>query len=185
MSTFAADRGSRNTTTRLLLQLDRRSILKIYPRCCIISDLLLVSLPWPELDQFVHGTSQVVVWVSQNQSSIFDCKHSLPQGSVLGPMLFTPNAMPLTQLITFTSHGKNHTQYADDVQLYIILMTLQLHPCCAAASKQCNTGWLSTVCVYPEKTEAMAVDTSARQRTDGVNSTRAVFFFKQIQIRVF
>ena len=62
---------------------------------------------------------QQSVRVGQKQSSTFDCKYEVPQGSVLGPMLFTLYVAPLAKIIN--SQGVNHTQYADDVQLYIAL----------------------------------------------------------------
>jgi len=94
--------------------------------------------------------------VGQNQSSIFDCKHGVPQGTVLEPMLFTLYVVQLAKTITW--QGDNHTQSADDVQfsLYrpIVLNDIKLHPCCAAASTVC-------MCKDPEKTEATAVGTPA------------------------
>jgi len=47
------------------------------------------------------------VRVSKKMSSIVDCKHVVPQGSVLGPILFTQYVVPLAKIIT--SQGVNHT----------------------------------------------------------------------------
>ena len=62
---------------------------------------------------------QQSVRVGQKQSSTFDCKYGVPQRSVLGPMLFTLCVTPLAKINT--SQGVKTTQYADDVQLYIVL----------------------------------------------------------------
>jgi len=85
------------------------------------------------------------VGVGQKQSCIFYCKHGVPQGYFLGPILFTLCVVPLAMIIT--SQGVNHTHCAVDVCI-LYLTTWKIHPCCATASKQCNTGWLSTVCLW-------------------------------------
>ena len=109
---------------------------------------------------------QQSVRVGQKQSSTFDCKYRVPQGSVLGPMLFTLYVAPLAKIVN--SQGGNHTQYADDVQLYIVLSDTKaistLRDCFEAVQHWLDLNRLS---MNPDKTEAMVVGTAARQRTEG------------------
>ena len=102
---------------------------------CLIHLLLLIPLTIPfcwieRLSQWfgVHGT--VLTWFRSYLSDRSFCvkcsgefsqpHHScygVPQGHVLGPLLFSLYTTPLSSLIPL--FGLNHHLYADDTQLFI------------------------------------------------------------------
>ena len=72
------------------------------------------SLQW--IRTYLLGRSQTVAFDGVNSPSS-PCTLGVPQGSVLGPILFTLFITPVTNVIA--SHGVSFHQFADDTQLFI------------------------------------------------------------------
>ena len=65
---------------------------------------------------YLTGRSQFVE-INDTKSSVRDLTVGVPQGSVLGPILYLLYTAPLAEIIR--SHGLVYHFYADDTQLYI------------------------------------------------------------------
>ena len=93
------------------------------------------------------------------------CEFGFPQGSVLGPVIFSTYVAPIAGLISL--FGVHHTQYADDTRLYIELQkdaVKTLDSCFQAVHR-----WFTenSLALNPDKSEAIVTDTGARIRQEG------------------
>jgi len=75
-----------------------------------------VALDW--LRSFVTERTQQIA-VGSEKSAVFPCASGIPQGSVLGPILFGMYVSPIGDVIS--QHNVYYHQYADDLQLYVSL----------------------------------------------------------------
>ena len=94
-----------------------RSIPSITVSSCRTSSRLHLSksaVHW--FASYLEDRYQKVV-IGDETSSNFKLQYGVPQGSVLGPLLFTLYTADLGEFIK--KHGLSYHMYADDTQLYI------------------------------------------------------------------
>jgi hypothetical protein len=119
-------------------------------------------LSW--LRSYLNNRSQFVR-VGEVTSSTSPCTFDVPQGPVLGPLLFPLYVAPIASVIA--GFGVRHMQYADDTQLYIALQNdreLQnVNDCFRELQFWFARNGLS---LNPDKSEAIVIGTSARQHRE-------------------
>ena len=122
------------------------------------------ALNW--VQSYLQGRSQRVL-VGQSCSNETLLTLGVPQGSVLGPLLFTTYISPVGSLIK--SFGICHQQYADDTQLFIAIPPAsvtdtigRLEHC--LTSLHCWFGH-NGMALNPNKSEAIWFSTPQRSRT--------------------
>lgn len=75
---------------------------------------------------------QQFVRIGENRSRTVTISHGVPQGSVLGPLLFLIYLLPLGQIIR--QHGLNFHSYADDIQIYFTINPISACPLASVIS---------------------------------------------------
>src|SRR5664279_2672082 len=78
---------------------------------------LCLALPRLQVIKSYLTSRSFKVCLNGVESSLFQLLYGVPQGSVLGPLLFTLCTTPLSSIIS--QSPVNHHLYADDTQLYI------------------------------------------------------------------
>ena len=122
------------------------------------------ALAW--LTSYLSNRSQTIR-IGSVSSDPSTCFSGVPQGSVLGPILFSLYISPIGKIVS--SHGISHQQYADDAQLYISLKSSNINPSverletCLSALRS----WLcfNGLCLNPDKSESILLGTHQRLRT--------------------
>ena len=109
------------------------------------------------LKTYLEDHSQFVR-IGNDRSTAVSCKFGVPQGSVLGPALFSTYVVvaPIAGVI---SCGVHHTPYVDDTQLYIELQkdaAKMLDSCFQAVHRWFTENGLA---LNPEKSEVIMTDT--------------------------
>ena len=130
------------------------------------------SLDW--VRSYLQGRSTFVRW-KQNSSGIYPLDTGVPQGSALGPLLFSLYIAPLSGVIR--SFGVRHHQYADDTQIYIAVSRADLSVN-VGQLENCTAGvhaWLQIngLQLNQKKSEVIQFTTTrGRDRVDDVAAIR-------------
>jgi exonuclease III len=123
-----------------------------------------IALKW--ITSYLINRSQYVK-VGDSSSNHRVSKSGVPQGSVLGPLLFTIYVSPIASLLS--QQGVNQHQYADDTQLFISISKssalADLHT--LESSLAILSQWFSLNCLAlnPDKSDAILLGTNQRNNT--------------------
>jgi len=94
------------------------------------------------ISSYLEGRSQYVMFGDCTSIPVL-CEYGVPQGSVLGPLLFTIYTSPMANVIAQFSQVY-HAQYADDTQLYIALKCVGAVNVINDCFRSVHAGWMPT-----------------------------------------
>jgi hypothetical protein len=134
----------------------------------------LSDLPLLWISSYLSDRMQVVSAAGKT-SSVSVLSSGVPQGSVLGPLLFTSYTSPVVHLVS--SFGLCHQQYADDTQVYVTLAKNDPHTALNNLDLCLSTlrSWYAQngLTINPSKSEALTMSTKQRMKqlsTTGLTS---------------
>jgi len=113
------------------------------------------------------------VELGQHSSVTVRCTSGVPQGSVLGSLIFAMYVSLISEVIS--SHGVDHQPYADDIQLFLAMCvsTISSDLCSIETCSQTVKHWFADndLLLNADKSEAMFVGSSSQlQAASGVNT---------------
>ena len=136
--------------------------------CRLTNDFGVSGVAHSWLSSYLTGRSYFVK-VDNGVSDTISINCGVPQGSVLGPLLFTAYISPVQRIIE--SFGVHHISYADDLTLYMNLQSdTKVSLLCINECTNFIANWfmLNDLLLNPSKSEALFVGT--RQQIKSVSS---------------
>ena len=113
-------RSMDNQKVTMLLLLDLSAAFDTVSHSILIRRLKdRIGVSGKALEWFISYLSdrKQSVCINNSHSECVNLKYGVPQGSVLGPILFTIYTLPLADVVK--KHGVDYHFYADDTQLYM------------------------------------------------------------------
>ena len=111
---------------------------------------------------FLSDRSQYIS-IGSERSKVSKMDSGVPQGSVLGPLLFSVYVSEIGQLIE--SQGLHYHQYADDLMIYFSVrgtMITDFNSLCTGAERVSDWFMRNCLLLNPSKTEAIIFGTNQR-----------------------
>jgi len=107
------------------------------------------------------------VKLGDHSSTATQCASGVPQGSVLGPLLFTAYVSPVGELIE--SHGVSYHRFADDTQLLVAMNVTDAGPALEKLAN-CSTAvrlWFlcNNLPLNADKSEVVIIGTAPQLRS--------------------
>ena len=151
--------GFDNRQSTILVALDQSAAFDCIDHSTLIRRLHHTFVTGQALDWMTSylQTRRSFVRLNNVSSVVSTVEHGVPQGSSLGPLLFSLYIAPLSTV--FRSFGLTHHQYADDSQIYVSAMKNELMVK-VDLLEQCTAGvhaWLlhNGLQLNPQKSEAI------------------------------
>lgn len=121
------------------------------------------ALQW--ITSYLSSRTQYVA-ISGHMSPAIPVFSGVPQGSVLGPLLFSTYTSPISAVVS--SFGLSQQQYADDTQVYFSVQNPNYHSSVssihACLSALCSWFTHNSLCINTSKSESILFSTPHRLR---------------------
>jgi hypothetical protein len=133
-----------------------------------------LALKW--LQSYLDSRSQIVA-INQSKSDSFILDYGVPQGSVLGPLLFTLYTSPLGMIIK--KYQLHYHLYADDTQLYMAFKPAKCH---ADLSVQLIEQCIKDICSWMTNNNLKINDNKTEIMIMGKRQQRCKLSFSPLKI---
>ena len=125
------------------------------------------------VESYLENRQQFVKY-GQASGAVKPIIAGVPQGSVLGPLLFAAYVSPIGRIIEHFGVGQHH--YADDTTLYIRLDSANVLPSALTDCVDAISAWflVNDMQVNPDKSEIMVLGSRAKLKTLRLPSTASI-----------